>query len=133
MSLLDAFKKDIAHVGDIVKVAPGDIGTIQGLANLKEALFHRLITVPGTLVHRPTYGVGIPSFQNRLSSFAVQQRLSSIIQEQYKQDPRVEDVKSVSIQAEDSDPQKTIITIVVFPVGYSEVTLKFQPFVGGGL
>jgi len=133
MSLLDAFKKDIAHVGDLVKVPPGGLGTISGVANLKEALFHRLMTVPGTLVHRPTYGVGMPLFQNRLSSFAVQQRLSSLIQEQYKQDPRIEDVKSISIQAEDDTPQQTVISIVVQPVGYSEVTLKFTPFVGGGL
>jgi phage baseplate assembly protein W len=133
MSLIDAFKTDIAHVGDLVKTPSGDLGTISGLANLKEALFHRLMTVPGTLVHRPTYGVGIPLYQGRLSSFSVQQRLASLIQEQFKQDPRVEDVKSTSVQSEDLNPQMTIITVVVNPVGYSEVALKFTPFVGGGL
>ncbi len=133
MSATDAFKTDLSFVGDLQKSPSGDLATVTGIANLKQALFQRLITVPGTLVHRPTYGCGVPLFSGRLSSFSVQQRLAAIIQEQFKQDPRVEDVKSVSITANDTEPQLTLVRVFVKPVGYSERYLEFTPFLGGGM
>ena len=42
-NITDALKTDIAHVGDLVRTPGGDLGYIAGLANLKNALFHRLI------------------------------------------------------------------------------------------
>jgi phage baseplate assembly protein W len=129
MNITEAFKIDLAHKGDFAATPGGDLYTISGLDNLKAALFHRLMTVPGTLVHRPLYGVGAPMFQNSLSSFTKQQELASIIHDQFKQDPRVEDVTSVSVSSNDSSPQQTVIKVFVKPVGYSEQEMKFTPFV----
>lgn len=131
MNINDALFTDIAHVGDLLITPGGDIDTISGLRNLKNALFHRLMTVPGTLVHRPSYGVGVPLYLNNLSSFATQQRLATLIQEQFKLDPRVEDVSSVSISEDDTNPQITIIRVFIKPIGYSEQEMSFTPFAGG--
>jgi phage baseplate assembly protein W len=127
-NITEAFKTDIAHVGDFLTTPGGDLGLISGLSNYKRALFHRLITQPGSLVHRPLYGVGIRSYQNAPSSFAIQQRLATIIQEQFEQDPRTEKVTSVQVVGDDKDAQKTYIRVFVKPIGYSEQEMIFTPF-----
>jgi len=129
VNINDALKNDIAHVGDMVLTPSGDLGQISGLANLKRALFHRLITIPGTLVHRPTYGIGIGLYQNGLSSFSKQAELASKIAEQFAQDPRVLSVKSVSVNFNNSNPQQTLIGVFVTPIGYTEQQMTFTPFV----
>lgn len=128
MNIDAALKNDIAHNGDLIKTASGDIGTVSGIANLKLALFHRLLTVPGTLIHRPGYGIGVSRFQSALSSFAQQQKLASLIIDQFKLDPRVESISRVSVQASDLEPQKTVIQVFVTAVGYTEQLMEFTPF-----
>lgn len=133
MNITDALGTDIAHRGDFLRTSGGDLQTIEGLANLKQALFHRLVTVPGSLAHRPTYGVGLPMYQNGLSSFGIQQKLAARIREQFAEDPRVEEVSSISINSTDADPSLTILAVSVKVIGYSDpVDMKFTPF-GGGL
>ena len=124
-----AMKTDIAHSGgDLLTTPSGDLGTVEGLANFKLALFHRLVTVPGSLVHRPTYGVGIGNFQNAPASFAMQQKIAGLIEEQFSQDPRVEKVTSVAIVSNDSTPQIMVVKVSVIPVGYTEQQMLFTPF-----
>jgi phage baseplate assembly protein W len=130
VNITEALGTDLAHSVDFVRTASADLGKVAGLANLKQALFHRLLTMPGTLAHRPTYGVGISMFQNTLSSFSIQQRLATLIQEQFKQDPRVEDVLSVAVSNADSSPQLVMIAVSVKVVGYGETTMNFIPFGG---
>lgn len=128
LSIVDAMGTDIAHVGDFIPTAGGDLQTVSGLANLVRALFHRLVTVPGSLVHRPTYGVGIGLYQNGINSFAIQQKIADVIREQFIQDPRVQSVNSVAIVNNDTDPNQTIIRVFVVPVGYTEKQMDFTPF-----
>lgn len=127
-NLTDALKTDIAHVGDLVGTSSGDLGTVSGLANFKRALFHRLVTVPGTLLHKPTYGVGIGNYQNAPNSFTQQQKLANLIKEQFEQDPRTLKVNSVSISSADATPQKMVIVVSVIPIGYTEQEMRFTPF-----
>ncbi len=132
MSLTDAFGTDIAHNGDLVRTSGGDVATVTGLANMEQALFHRLITVPGTLIHRPTYGVGAPLYQGAISSFAAQQKFAQNIKEQFLQDPRVLAVTSISISTNDSNPQQTLVKVFVTLVGYIDaIPMEFTPFSGG--
>ena len=130
MNINDALGTDIAQNGDLIPTPGGDLSTISGLDGLRLALFHCLMTVPGTLVHQPTYGVGIPTYQNGLTSFATQQRLAAVIQEQFAQDPRVSSVSSVSVSL-DASPQLTKIQVFITPNGYDEITMLFTPFSGG--
>jgi len=122
---------DISLLGDMRLTAGGDVQLVAGLANLYQALFHRLITVPGSLVYKPNYGIGITRFQNAPNSLPVQQNIASLIQEQFPQDPRVQSVSSVSITSEDGTPQKTIVAVTLTPVGYNEQKMSWTPFNAG--
>jgi hypothetical protein len=131
MSLTDALKTDIFLSGDMGKSAAGDLATTTGLANFKQAMIHRIVTVPGTLVHKPTYGVGIGLYQNGLSSFSKQQKLATNIIDQLKQDPRVASITSVAIDVNDDNPDLTVVKLLIVPVGYTEQQIVFTPFTGG--
>lgn len=128
-NITEALYTDLAHVsGDLVRDSRGDVGTISGLANLKNALFHRLMTMPGALTHRPLYGVGVKAYQNAPSSFSVQQRLAARIKEQFELDPRVQEVTGVLITAGDTNPSQFVVAVKVVPKGYTEQEMKFTPF-----
>jgi phage baseplate assembly protein W len=120
---------DIAHVADLLPTAKKDFDVQTGLANVKTALFHRLITEKGSLIHRPDYGVGIKTFLNSPNSLANQRKLASVVQEQFLQDPRIEEVTSLSVAAvSDEEPDKVVIVVRVKVRGYDETTLEFIPF-----
>jgi phage baseplate assembly protein W len=127
-SILEFYKKDLAFKGDYVKTASGDLDTVQGIANVSQALYNRLITVKGTLIHRPDYGVGIKNFQNSISSLDTQRQLASSINEQFTRDPRVEKILGVSINYKDKTPEMVEISIKVRLVGYGDQSLSFLPF-----
>lgn len=129
MSELDEFlKRDIAFKEDFVKTASGDIDKIAGLPNLKEALFRCLITTPGSIIHRPGYGVGIKKFQGSLNSFDNQMTLATLIKQNFEQDPRVEKVTGVSYNVDDNKPDMIEVICKVSVVGYGETSMSFKPF-----
>lgn len=127
-SITEAFKTDIANSNGMARTPAGDLQNISGLANYKLAIYHRLITVPGSLVHKPGYGVGIKQYQNGVSSFSLQQQLAKKIKDQVLLDPRTASVQGVSVIPDDSNPQMTRIVLNVTPVGYTEQQMIFQPF-----
>ena len=129
-SINDILKKDIAFKSDLVPTASGDLDITEGLDNLKEALFRRLVTTPGSLIHRPTYGVDVKSFQNGLNNLSAQRRLALRITEQFREDPRVESVLGVQIKTDDLQSDKIEILVRVQVVGYGESTFGFIPFNG---
>lgn len=128
----DALKTDISLMGDMMVTSGGDLATVSGLANVQQALWHRLITIPGSLVHRPTYGIGIGLYQNDIGSFANQQKIATVIQDQFAQDPRVQSVDAVAFTVDDDTPELTIISVSMTINGYTEQTMNFTPFAGVG-
>lgn len=129
MALIDDFyQRDLSFKQDFVVTAAGDLELIEGLENLKQALFHRLITQPGTLMHRPDYGVGIKSFQNALNSGANRAELFNRIREQFAQDPRIESVSGLEFKYLDQTADKLEILVRVKPVGYEEQQFAYIPF-----
>jgi len=130
MPLVDVYLTDIRHVSDQGVTPTGDRELISGEANLNNALFHRLITTPGSLIHRPNFGVGIKAFQNTLASLSAQQKLATLIVEQFSLDPRVESVNGVFTSYDQNDPNKTVIVIRYKPIGQDEIFLRATPFAG---
>ncbi len=124
------FLKDLAHKKDLLKTATGDLATAEGVANLQSALFARLVTTPGSLVHRPDYGVGIKSYQNGLNLLSKQREIATRIEANYSRDPRVEKVLGVGIIYDDLDPSKTIIKVRLKPIGLEAISMEFVPFSG---
>jgi phage baseplate assembly protein W len=119
---------DIRHDGEFRKSNTGDLLRIKGLANLRQRLFNRLITVKGTLVHRPEYGVGIKEYQGRVGSLAVQRNLATIINEEFLKDPAVEEVTSVRIEQGETETGEFRIFVSYRPIGYNTIESQFDPF-----
>lgn len=120
---------DLKHNTDFARRdGTGDLATIAGLANLKNALLRRLVTEPGSLVHRPEYGVGIKRYQNAPATLSNKRELALRISDQFRRDSRVEDVLGVQILIDDAKPSYSTIIVRVKIVGYGEGSFDFQPF-----
>lgn len=125
----DAMKIDLRHnKGDFESNVTGDLSRITGLENLKQALMHRLLTVQGTLAHRPDYGVGVKLWQNALTSLEKKRELATRIDEQFRRDPRVNSVSSVRFVVSDTEPDKFFIFVKYSAIGYNDLEDSFDPF-----
>jgi len=129
-NITEVMLTDIAHKSDYVRTTTGDRALVSGLENYKDALFRRLITSPGSIVHRPDYGVGIKNYQGAPLSLEKQRELVVRIEEQFLRDPRTEKVVGISFKTPPDNPSMTKILVSVKPVGYDEVEMQFTPFEG---
>lgn len=131
MALIDeVLKKDIALITDMQRAPDGDLQSITGLRNIKEALYRRLVATPGTLAHRPEYGVGVKQFLNSVNSLNNQRAFALKVKEQFEQDPRVDSVVGLRFEQDDVVPGKFTIFIKVKIAGFDEAALAFQVFGG---
>lgn len=129
-NITEVMKTDIRHTGDYVRTSTGDRDTISGLDNYKQWLFNCLITEPGSLVHRPNFGVGIKRYQGGPLTMAKQQEIALRIEEQFGRDPRTDKVTGVLFTLDSRNPSLTYILVRVKPVGYDEIEMQFTPFEG---
>ena len=120
---------DILHIRDFRKtISGGNLQTVSGLENLRQAILRRLVTTPGQLVHRPLYGAGLPRFQNAPNTLDTRRTMSTIIEEQILRDPRIESVSSVNFRYPDPKPENVEISVICQAKGYGELTVEFRPF-----
>lgn len=127
MSLADDFYLvDLEFKNDLVNSASGDLQLITGKKNALQALFNRLITVQGSLSHRPNYGVGVKLWQNKVASIGNQRDLALKIKSQFEQDFRVQKVLGVTF-TQTNNGQFTVRFRVILN-GIGEVTATFDPF-----
>lgn len=99
MSRIDDFYKiDLYHLEDFKAAPNGDFQTVKGINNLKQALFHRLITEKGSIVHRPNYGVGIKRYQGAIYSLSNQKSAASDIKQQFELEERIDELVSVKFE-----------------------------------
>lgn len=129
MTRIDEFYGiDIAFKEDFLASASGDLQKITGVQNVKDSLVRRTITEPGTLVHRPDYGVGLKKFVNALNSIDNKRELANRIKTQWEQEERVEEVLAVSIQAEDDTPEQIVISVRANLNGFGETEVRVISF-----
>jgi phage baseplate assembly protein W len=119
---------DLYFDGEFGVTNTGDIALNRGLSNLKQAIFHRLITAPGSLVHRPDYGIGIKLYQGKISSLGVQRDLAMRIKDQLELDPRVTEVTGVRFDVSENNSSEFIVVIRATVLGYDELNESFNPF-----
>ena len=120
----ELFYVDIAHKSDLLDNSTGDLDTIGGKENIKNALFHRIVTEKGTIIHRPTFGVGIKSYQNEPNSIANQLKIAGDIKKELEQDSRVDEVKEVSLLRDDEQHDRVRIRVVAILAGLGETTIE---------
>jgi phage baseplate assembly protein W len=108
----------------------GDVERVSGMANIKQALFNRLMTVKGSLAHRPNYGVGVQNWLGGISSIERQRTLAEEIKSQFEQDPRVSSVESVKITPSIEDARVFIVSYRVNINGFGAFSDEVDPFGG---
>lgn len=123
----ESFKRDLRYNGDFTLTLGGDLAQVSGLDNLKQAIFNRLVTVPGTLLHRPGYGVGLKDFLNAPKVLSVQREIFNRIVDQFANDERIDEVTSFGTDDTDSPDQFTI-RMGVRARGFGPLQLDFGPF-----
>ena len=94
MSILGA---DIAALEDI-KFAGTDLLTVIALNNLRQALYHRLITDIGELDYHPEYGSEIYKYVSKPMTPGNISDIQNEVTQCVLQDPRVEAVLSVEVE-----------------------------------
>lgn len=110
------------------RVSPqGDVAVVSGVANLNARLLRRLLTVPGTVITLPDFGVGLKRFQNAPLTFSVQRFLATLIREQFEQDPGVSKVTRVSMTQDAVSFSRITVAVSVDVVGAGPVDLQFEP------
>lgn len=131
MALIEEFYKvDIKHRKDFERTEEGNLMVDSGLEKVRHKLIRRLITVQGSIIHRPDFGVGILQYQNATLTFSQKEKIANNINDQFLQEPFVEEVLGVSFKNIDSQPDAFIINVSVRLEGYGEQTVQFQSFEG---
>jgi len=93
--------------GELLVTASGDLQTVAGRPNLRAAIRRRVITQPGELLHRPTYGAGLPGYVERPSTASTRARLATDIRRQCLADPRVSECRASSSIGTPGDSEAT--------------------------
>lgn len=127
-NLTETYLTDIKHHKDFIITTRGDLETISGIDNVKESILRCIMTVKGSIVHRPNYGVGLPNYQNGIASLGNQRKIAMDIQDQLELDPRIEEVISVNFDTEDLTPDLYTLNVKVNLIGYGELEMSFIPF-----
>jgi len=120
--MLELFGKDILFKNDYEVSPSGDYKTLEGLDNLKEAVYRRLITVPGEYIFVPQYGVGVLKYLKQRVTPGLVTGLQNTITEQLYRESRIDSVEEVIVAFEDNVMRISIILKV------SGRTVKFRPF-----
>jgi len=125
----DVLKRDIRHRKDFERVTDtGDLDTMEGLLNIERALFRRLVTNPGAMIHRGKYGVGIRRYQNAPNTLETQRDMAIRIKENFERDSRVIEVRGVRFEVDDFNPDVVRVITRVNLVGFLEREFVFDPF-----
>lgn len=81
----------------------GDIKTVSGIENLKQATINRLLTPRGSLLLYPTYGSNLHRILGRYNTNETLVMLDNEIQSTIKKDSRVQDIEVVSSYIEEDN------------------------------
>lgn len=123
------FKRDLLFQEDLDLTVTGDLSQVEGIENLRQAIYNRLVTVAGTIANRPNYGIGIKRFQNRLSTLDGRRQLMLSIQEQFESDDRIEEVTGLAIDQDQDRPDQFTIRLTIRPVALEPLDFTFRPFI----
>lgn len=120
----DLFGVDFAEQGfDMQFSNNDDYQVVEGLANLKQWIYHCLITNPGELFAHPDFGCGLEQHISDPMTPQLVGELTKRIRSQISRDPRIQKVAYVRVRPGDnSNSVNTLfISIGIIPVGDNKV------------
>lgn len=96
-----------------------DYQIIAGLGNLRQAIYHRLITNPGELFAHPDYGAGLEEYVSAPINLETRAEITRRIKDQLMKEPRVHKVTKINVRTGDSTTAigTLIIEIGIIPIG----------------
>lgn len=106
----------IDPAGSIRWPTSGDVPTLSGRDNLLRAVARRLVTQPGALVYRPTYGCGVLGYIGTANAPSVRAKLAIAIRKNLLQDTRLKDVSvtvAVGTPTDPTDQAAITVTLVL--------------------
>ena len=115
------FGTDIYFRNDYEITSAGDFLLVNGLTNLREAIYRRLITRPGEYKFVPGYGIGITSYIKRRANIETIDQLRSALIEQLLRERRIDAVEHVAIERIDDGLR---IGLIIRAAGRA---LRFRP------
>ena len=82
---------------DLALARDGDLATVEGYANLAQAIINRLLTRKGELkkLGHPNYGSRLHTLVGELNNFRIQGRAEIYIRECPAQEKRIQEVTSI--------------------------------------
>lgn len=119
------FGTDLLYADDLVVGQNGDYVELEGIDALRQAIFNRLITRPGTYVFVPEYGVGIESYLKRKQTPAIINELREAIRSNLLRDSRIDSVLQVVTEPIAGEINGLKIGISIRASGKA---LRFRPF-----
>lgn len=127
--IVDVFGRDLLWKANNLQVtASGDYALVEGLEALKQAVWIRLITVPGEFAVRPDFGVGLPIYVKKRITPAVLDELRQRCLDQLSKDDRIERVIDVLTERYDIGDQTGIRVIVKIEAVGREQAFAYQFF-----
>jgi phage baseplate assembly protein W len=105
----DLYGKDVLFDGnDFVITAQSDYATIEGVENVRLALYRRLATRPGEYRYKPNYGAGLGTFVKKKMTKTTRDEMTHRVTEQVAQERRVEELLQVSFDKDEANQKITL-------------------------
>lgn len=122
---VSVFGQDLAlPAGRLRATADGDLLTVTGVANLRQALVHCLETDPGELMFHPTYGCPIRQLIGKGGEATIDQLAAGFVDRSLRADPRIARTHdtSASLDGDTIQIDSTAVTVdgKQVPIGIGE-------------
>jgi len=116
------------EIGEFYSDVYGDLKTVRGLKNLRQAYILRLSTPLGSLLHHPNYGSIISELVGKKSTSGVIHKVKIEVERVIRSDARTEDIRFEQITL---DGDTIVSEVIIQPVGF-DVAFKMSLIFGEG-
>ncbi len=103
---------------DLFVSRKGDLQTVSGRKNLGQAILHRLLTRRGELgdIGHPDYGSRLHELIGEPNNERTRELVRLYAKECIMQEPRVQDIKSLTVSVQKGNPYAVLLDITVLPI-----------------
>lgn len=103
---------------DLLVNKKGDLQTATGRENLGQAILHRLLTRRGELgdIGHPDYGSRLHELIGEPNNERTRELVRLYAKECISQEPRVQDIKSLTVSVQKGDSHVVLLDVTVLPI-----------------